>query len=416
MEIRQIAIEKIVPNEKNPKRMSPKEESDLIDSIKEFGVVDPLIINMAPGREFFLIGGHQRLQVLKKLGFTEVPCAIVNIDSEEQEQKLLLRLSRNTGSWDWGKLKEFDLDKLMAVGFDNEEMSDMWDDVSTFDDNFKPERPGRPPRTTTVKAGDLYQLGDHRLMCGDSTSQEDVKKLMGEDKANMCYSDPPYNIGLDYNKGVTTNGKYQGEYKDKKTDEQYSDLIQSTIENALQSTIENAHFFFYCDEKYIWLTQMIYEKLGIKNKRVCLWIKNNQNPTPQTAFNKAYEPCVYGTKGTPFLDKTKNLNEVLNREVGVGNQTIEDIIDIFNIWLIKRDPAEDYIHPTQKPITLHEKPIKRCTAPGHIVLDLFAGSGSTLMACEQMKRRCFTMEKDPIFCQAVIDRWQEFTGKEAIKI
>ena len=165
------------------------------------------------------------------------------------------------------------------------------------------------------------------------------------------------------------------------------------------------------------LEEQIYEMLGIDNKRVCFWVKNNQNPTPQIAFNKACEPCVYGTTGRPFLNPNyKNLNEVLNREVGSGNEVIDDIIDLFNLWVVKRDSAQDYQHPTQKPIILHEKPLKRCTGPGAIVLDLFGGSGSTLMACEQLNRQCRMCEIDPVFCQVIINRWEELTGQKAKKL
>lgn len=139
------------------------------------------------------------------------------------------------------------------------------------------------------------------------------------------------------------------------------------------------------------------------------------NLKPQVAFNKVYEPCVYATRGKPFLNKgITKLNEILNREVETGNRVFEEIMDYFDLWLVPRDV--DYEHPTQKPITLHEKPIKRCTAPGHLILDLFGGSGSTMMACEQTKRTCYTMEKDPIFAQVIINRYEEHTGNKAIKV
>jgi len=148
-----------------------------------------------------------------------------------------------------------------------------------------------------------------------------------------------------------------------------------------------------------------------------LWIKNNFNMTPQVAFNKVYEPCIYGTVGKPHLDKNyKNLNEVLNKEVGNGVELMDDIMDILNIWLVKRDSAQEYQHPTQKPITLNQKPMKRCTKLNDIVLDLFGGSGSTLIAAEQLKRRAYLMEIDPIFCEVIKKRYEQFTNKRAEKI
>jgi DNA modification methylase len=139
--------------------------------------------------------------------------------------------------------------------------------------------------------------------------------------------------------------------------------------------------------------------------------------TPQVAFNKAYEPCVYGTVGKPSLNKNiRNLNEILNQEVGSGNQVHDEILEMITIWLDKRDNAQEYEHPTQKPITLAEKPLKRCASPGGVILDLFGGSGSTLIACEQIKRSSRLMEQDPIFASVIVNRWEVFTNLKAKKI
>ena len=417
MKIEQIKIEEIKENELNPKQLLPNEESDLIESITRFGIVDPLILNSAPKRKNFLIGGHQRLSVLKKMGYTEVPCIFVDIPDLEKEMELVVRLSKNTGSWDKEKLKELNVDMLLEVGFDNDELSDMWDEIGTTEDNHKAEKAISEAKKTLIRNGDIFQLGAHRLMCGDSTNLTDVNKLMNGEKALMIYCDPPYNIGLNYGGGIGTANKYQGTYKDSKEDSDYAEFLRLTIFNALENALENAHIFYWCDEKYIGMVQELYRILGLENRRVCMWIKNNQNPTPQVAFNKVYEPCVYGTRGKPFLNNNyRAFNEVLNKEVDSGNKLQEDIKDLFNIWLEDRDPAKDYDHPTQKPITLHEKALKRCSQPGSIVVDLFGGSGSTLMACEQMKRKCYTLEMSPIFCQVIINRWQEYTGEKAIKI
>ena len=132
----------------------------------------------------------------------------------------------------------------------------------------------------------------------------------------------------------------------------------------------------------------------MESHRVCLWIKQSANPTPQIAFSKVYEPCVYGKRGKPYLNRDiKNLSEIMNKEVESGNQGFDEVFSYVNLWLQKRDTTQDYEHPTQKPVTLHERPLKRCTAPGHNVIDLFGGSGSTLMTCEQLKRKAYLMEQ-----------------------
>ncbi|QQS44447.1 site-specific DNA-methyltransferase [Candidatus Roizmanbacteria bacterium] len=233
----------------------------------------------------------------------------------------------------------------------------------------------------------------------------------------MVYSDSPYNIDLDYNKGLGGAKQYGGKTQDNKSDSEFKQFLTEIIQNALASVEKDSHFFYYCDQKYIGLLQQIYQEQSIDHKRVCLWIKNGHNPTPQVAFNKAYEPCVYGTRGKPFLSsKLHNLNEVFNKEVGSGNRLTDDILDLFDIWLAKRKAMNEYTHPTEKPPTLHEKAIRRCTQPGDIILDQFGGSGSTLIACEQLKRRAILVEIEPVFCDLIIKRYEQFTGKKARKL
>jgi len=243
--------------------------------------------------------------------------------------------------------------------------------------------------------------------------------------ADTIYNDPPYNIGLNYSDGISTSTKYRKDFpdlkfkgvNDKKKAEDYKLFLDETIKTALTVVKPNFHIFYWCDQNYIGLLQQLFTENMITNRRVCLWIKNNFNMTPQVAFNKVYEPCVYGTVGKPYLDKNyKNLNEVLNKEAGNGVELMDDIMDILNIWLVKRDNAQEYQHPTQKPITLNQKPLKRCTKLNDIVLDLFGGSGSTLIAAEQLKRRAYLMEIDPIFAEVIIKRYEQFTNKRAEKI
>jgi DNA modification methylase len=243
---------------------------------------------------------------------------------------------------------------------------------------------------------------------------ESVKKVAGVDKISMIYCDPPYNISLDYNKGLGTKGKYGGQEKDNKTDEEYKNFLKATMENALAVAQPDCHVFYWSDERFIGLIQYLFKELGLANRRVCMWIKNNASPTPQIAFNKIYEPCTYATRGNPYLAATvKSFTEIMNKEVGNGNRSIDDIMDLINIWLVKRMPSNEYEHPTSKPPTLHEKALRRCTKPGDTVLDLFGGSGSTLIACEQLKRRCLLIEKDPVFCDVIVNRFERLTGIKA---
>lgn len=414
MDIINVSVSKLKPAEYNPRSWSKKAIYDLKKSIATFGLVEPILANSAPSRKNIVIGGHFRLHVAKLLGYKEVPVCYLNIPNIEKEKRLNLTLNKVEGDWDIELLKEFELDLLLDVGFDSKDLAPIWDSLLGIEnDEFSAEEALKKIDASTVSPGDQFILGKHRLICGDSTKFETVKKLVREEKVSMLYCDPPYNISLDYDKGFGPRSKYGGQVNDSKSEREYRSLISGTIENGMAFLKKDAHIFYYCDENWIWLIQQTYRNLGIKLKRVALWIKNNQNPTPDTAFNKSYEPCVYGTIGNPYLSPINNLTEVMNREVGNGNQTIEDIT---NIWLSRRLPTTSYSHPTEKPPTLHEKPLLRCTKPGDYVLDLFGGSGSTLIACEQLKRKCLIVEMDPGFCKVIIRRFEDLTKTKAVKI
>lgn len=399
--------------EENPRTITPVDFDRLKERISERGFHDVIKIDT----ENRILSGNMRKDALEEMGIEEVNVLVPDRKLTTEEMVIIgLESNRNDGTWDWDKAKDLGVESLLKAGFEEQELSEMWNDVGLIDDEE-----GKPkinePIDIRVKEGEIYELGEHRLMIGDSTDPEQVNKLCKGEKMDMIYCDPPYNIGLDYSNGVSTDGKYEGEYsakKDSKKDIEYEEFVSATLRNALANCNLNCHVFYWCDERYIWMIQSIFSKYKVANKRVCLWVKNNFNMTPQVAFNKAYEPCVYGTCGKPYLDKgVRNINEILNNEVINGNQAIEEIIDMFNLWLAKRDNVMEYIHPTQKPISLHEKPLRRCTAPGQNIIDLFGRSGSTLMACEQMKRKCFTMEKDLTFAQKIINRWQDYTGQKA---
>lgn len=398
----------------NPRRMTEKQENDLTESIKRYGLVDPIIVNRHKDRLNIVIGGHGRLKIAKKLGYKEVPVVYLSLN-EEKEKELNLRLNKNTGEWDLDLLKEFDIDLLLDVGFDDNDLASIWDEnLETEDDDFNVEKELEETKKTDIKLGDLFVLGNNVLLCGDSLQEESVKLLMGNEKADMVYNDIFYNIGLDYDKGIGgKNKKYGGNVNDKRSDEEYRDILKKTISNSLSACKKDAHIFHYSDPYYIGMVQELYKELGIKNKRVCLWVKGSCYPTPQIAFGRSYEPCTYGTVGDPYLAPINNLGEILNKEVENGNRAIDDISDLMDIWLVKRLPGQEYEHPTQKPVTLHEKPLRRCTKVNDIVLDMFAGSGSTLISCAQLKRRCYTIEINPIFCQLVINRFEKLTGTKA---
>ena len=401
----------------NPREISDAEFANLVKSIKVHSLVQPLIANDNPKRKHILIAGHQRLRAAKEAGLKTVPVTYLDL-TLEQEKALSLRLNRIGGSFVEEMLRaNFDIELLLDTGFDDSDLAHIWNDqLEVDDDNFDEEKALKEAGSTDIKLGDSFQLGEHRLICADSTDSEAIKKLAGELKPSMLYVDPVYNINLSYQKGVGGKAEYGGNTNDSKSDDEYRAMLSKFIDNSLAVMTDDAHVFMYCDQTYVGMVQDLMREHDLTNRRTCLWIKNGFNVTPQISFNKSYEPCVYATRNKPFLSETHNLTEILNKDISTGNRATDDIIDLFDIWLAKRDAGQGYKHPTQKPLSLHEKPLKRCTKIGDIVLDVCGGSGSTLLACEQLKRVALLSEIEPVFCQVIINRWEEMTGGKAIKL
>ena len=418
-----VPIDILNPASYNPRKHSERQMQVLMESIRSYWLVDPILVNNTPERKQVVIWWHFRLEASKALGMKEVPVLYLALPLE-REKELNLRLNQNTWDWDFDILKDFDVWLLLDVGFDNAELSSMWDAMLWVEeDNFQTEKELKALGEPQSKLGDIYALGNHRIMCWDSTNADQVSELIhslpeGSWKVSMLYYDPPYNIGLDYSKWLNNSKQYGGKKtNDAKTWEAYKEFLVTTLSNGLAHSHEDTHIFCWCDPNSIWLLQSIYYSLGLEPRRVCLWVKNNMNATPQVAFNRSYEPCVYATRWKPYLSPDlRNLTEVLDKEVGVWNRVLEDIIDLFDLWLAKRLVVGTYEHPTEKPPTLHEKPLKRCTKVGDIVLDLFGWSGSTLVACEQMKRTALLMEHEPLFIDLIIKRYETLTNTKATKI
>ena len=406
LKIVEMRIGALRPATYNPRKWNEAQLAILMESLSRFGFVDPVIVNDASNRKNVVIGGHMRLEAAKRLGMKTVPVVYISIPSLEREKELNIRLNRSTGEWDWEALKGFDSDLLFDAGFTSDELAAAWDGLlETEDDAFDVEKELEKIKKPKTKLGDVWVLGPHRLLCGDATDPASVRKLMGKAKASMLYIDPPYNIGLSYNKGIGGEMSYGGKTNDSKSEDDYQNFLKALLANALAAATDNVHCFLWCDENWVWAVQQLYRELGVTHRRLCAWVKGNFTLTPQIAFNKGMEIAVYGTVGKPYLHPTNlNLTEFLDKEVASGKRQIDDLLDLFQIWACQRLHSSEYQHPTQKPATLHEKPLRRCTKPGDVVLDLTAGSGSTLVACHQMKRRAFLCEIEPVFCDLIVER------------
>ena len=413
-----VPVSELKPADYNPRKSSKEALSQLKESITRFSVVDPIIVNSAPKRKGVVIGGHMRLRAARELGHENVPVVYVRIADIEKEKELNLRLNRNTGEWDFEKLKFFDPGFLTEIGFSDADLSSVWkENLEAKDDEWDEEAELAKIKKPQTGLGDLIALGNHRLICGDSTDSAVLKRLLGSEQVTMIYSDPVYNIQIQYNKGVGGKQSYGGSVNDNRSYVEYKEFLRKSLVAALSVAKSDTHVFYWSDETYIGLIQELYRELGIENKRVCLWLKNAHNPVPSVAFNKCYEPCTYGVRGKPYITKhIQNLNEVMNKEITTGNNLLEETLDHLDVWMVKRLSAKDYEHATSKPPQLHEKAIRRCTKPNDIILDSFAGSGSTLIAAHQLERRVYTSELEPAFCDLVIRRYEKLTGQKATVI
>ncbi|MCC7004812.1 DNA modification methylase [Candidatus Nomurabacteria bacterium] len=411
IKIKHVDIKKIKPATYNPRTHDAEMLLQLEKSIKEFGLLDPVIVNSNPDRKGVLIGGHARYKVARKLGYKTIPVVYTNLNLE-QEKILNVKLNKISGDWDFSKLNElFNEDFLIDLGFDEPELQSVWDETLESDnDDFEIDEELKKIKRPRTKKGDLIILGKHRLLCADSTDPNAVKALFGDEKVSVIYSDPPFNINLDYNKGVGNKNNYGGDVDDNKSPEEYKEFIRKTIVNALSVSKDDVHCFQWADEAWIWVFQTLYNELGVKNRRLNIWLKNNSSPTPSVPFNKAIECCVYGTRGKPFIsDSLKNLNEVMNKELTNGNELYEEVT---NVWAVKRLASNKYEHPTSKPPSLHEKAIKKCSKVGDIIFDSFSGSASTMICAEQLKRRVYSLEISEVFCDLAIRRWEKMTGRK----
>ncbi len=398
----------------NPRTFGEQEIQKVMGSFKDHGIINPLIVNSAPDRENIVLSGNLRLVAAQRLKLQKVPVVRICVSDPKKEKDILLKMNISNGSWDYDLLRSFDIDVVLEAGFKDFEISNIFDDaLEVSEDEFDAHKELERIKSPASKEGDLYSLGENRLLCADSLNEKAIEILMSGKHADMVCCDPPFNISLDYNSGIGGKSSYGGHVDDSKSDEEYKEFLKQSITNAIKFSKKDSHYFYFSDQSYVWLIQTLYKKLNIKPVRTCLWIKGAFNPTPQVAFNKSYEPVTYGTRGKPYTSpKCPNLTEILNKQIATGNRQIDDILDQLDIWMVKRIAGQNYEHPTEKPATLFEKPLRRCTRPGDLILDMFAGSGPVMSAAVQLKRKVAMVEKEPIFVDLILKRFETLTGEK----
>lgn len=380
MNIKNVSVDALKPYEKNTKNHSQTQIDNVAESIRQFGIVQPIVID----KNNVIVIGHCRILACKKLGIKQVPC--VRVDDLTEEQVRALRIvdnKTNESEWDMdllaGELQEIDLSNFdFDFGIDDCEGNEpIEDEAPEVDEENEP----------TAKLGDVYQLGRHRLMCGDSTKAQDVEKLMGGEKADLLITDPPYNVDYEGTAGKIKN--------DKMADASFREFLTDAFRQADSALKPGGVFYIWHADSEGYNFRSACQDVGWKVRECLIWVKNSLVMGRQDCQWK-HEPCLYGWKeGAPHL--------------WVADRKQTTILEFDR-------PQRSDIHPTMKPVKLFDYQIKNNTRKNDRVLDLFAGSGTTLMACEQSSRNSYNMELDPHYVDAIIKRWENFTGEKAIKV
>ena len=392
--IKKISVSDLIPYANNSRTHSDEQVLQIASSIKEFGFINPVIVDGENG----IIAGHGRVMAAKKLGLMDVPCVDASHLSEAQKKAYIIadnKLALNAG-WDddilrieLDMLTELDFD-LSLTGFSDEELQAICQ-VEEIAPEYEDDADGEiiePPPEPKTKEGDVWVLGKHRLMCGDSTSIDAVEGLMDGCKADLWITDPPYNVAYE---GKTEDALTI--QNDSMSDSDFRQFLTDCYSAADANMKEGASFYiWYADiEAYNFVGGCI--DIGWKVRQNLIWVKN-QLVMGRKDYHFKHEPCLYGWKD------------------GAAHNWYSDRKQTTVLEFNK--PQRNGEHPTMKPVDLFEYQIQNSTKQGQNVLDSFGGSGTTMVACEKTNRKAYLMELDPKYCDVIINRWQTLTGKEAV--
>lgn len=388
MEFKKLKINALIPASYNPrKKLKPgdAEYEKIKNSITEFGYVDPIIVNS----DMTIIGGHQRWSVLKALGYDEVDCVVIEID-KTKEKALNIALNKVTGEWNKELLADLikDLQSLdydvSMTGFEPPEIDELFNDVhskETKEDDFDVDAELSKP--TLTQKGDLWLLGRHRLICGDATLPEVFNTLLDEKKVNLVVTDPPYNVNYSSDAGTIQN--------DNMTDTDFYNFLLASYKNMANAMAEDASIYvFHADTEGLNFRKAFVDA-GFYLSGVCIWAKQSL-VLGRSPYQWKHEPILFGWKKNGkhkwFADRKQS-----------------------TVWNFDR-PKKSELHPTMKPIALVAYPILNSSMTNGLVLDPFGGSGSTLIACEQTDRTCYTIELDEKYADVIVKRYIEQVGND----
>lgn len=383
-----VEIEKLKPYKNNARTHSDEQIEKIAKSMKEFGFINPVLVD----GDLNVIAGHGRILGAKKLGMKEVPCLFIEDLTEEQKRAYIIADNRLAEDAGWDKellkieledLKNMNFD-ITLTGFELEDFDFSMDETEVIEDEFDETVPEEP----TSKKGEIYKLGKHFLMCGDSTDINDVEKLMNGVKADMLLTDPPYNVDYEGGTGLTIQN-------DNMDDETFREFLRVSFFNANSVMKEGAVFYIWHADSEGYNFRGACHDIGWKVRQCLIWCKNTLVMGRQD-YHWKHEPCLYGWKEGASHLWTSDRKQTTVLEFD--------------------RPSVSKEHPTMKPVGLFDYLIKNNTKKDDIVLDLFAGSGTSIIACEQNGRIAYSMELDPKYVDVIISRWEKLTGQQAERI
>lgn len=413
MKIEKISLEKLNPAKYNPRVELQKEDERyqrIKASIQEFGLVDPIIVN---SKTMTIVGGHQRYNILKDLGMKDDDCVLLEL-TEKQEKRLNLSLNKNSGLWDETKLEELfeelnlSDEELFATGFTEEEITDLLKNNEEIqDDNFDvKEALKEVEKKPITKMGDIWKLGNNRLMCGDSTNRDDVKRLLNGEKIKCLFTSPPYNMGANLYENYTDN------LESKKYIDFNINVVMTWIEHLKGYLFWNISYNKNTRWEFIEILYRMIKESGLRYMELIVWDKGHGMPiVSKDMLTRQYEDILMlGDDASISNDMelyylgTTEQRGYFNKKKGKG---------ITNYWRIGTGNTQLDNHKACFPVELPARAIELTTDKNDVVVDCFGGSGTTLIAAEQMQRRCYMMELDPQYCDVIIKRWEKLTGKKA---
>ena len=412
MDLERISVARINPAPYNPRKdLQPgdPEYEKLARSISEFGCVEPLVWNRRSGN---LVGGHQRFKILIARGDKDVDVSVVDL-APEREKALNIALNKISGEWDPQRLAEL-LDELIHIpdfdikltGFDVPDANALIAEVlqSSLDkeEHFDVEAALDREHPAVTKRGQVIELGRHRLLCADSSDPEAFTALLGEQKVNLLFTDPPYNV--DYYGGdrpipekarPKQSRQWNRIYGDDRTQDDYSSWLKTILTNATNMLAVGGCFYIWNGHRQFGPMHLALNELGMHISCVITWAKESF-AIGYGDYNQQTEFCLYGWKE----------DNGSHRWFGPTNES--------TLWQVHRDPTKSYQHPTQKPLELAKRAMRNSTRPGDAVLDCFLGSGTMLIAAERTGRRCHGIEIDPHYCDVIVRRYITFAGEQAV--